>query len=86
MIVRHNKDPIGQLVARAALGRWFLQPSSPSSPRWQPYRCRTSSTELVLKLRSMAPATLPAARNGPLGQKLSVAERSALLSIAIAPV
>jgi hypothetical protein len=31
------------------------------------------------KERSMAPATLPAARNGPLGQKLSVAERSAFL-------
>ena len=40
---------------------------------------RTSSTLLVEKLRSIAPATLPAAKKGPVGQKDSVAERSTLL-------
>jgi hypothetical protein len=37
----------------------------------------TSSTELVLKLRSMAPATLPAARKGAFWQKAIVADRLA---------
>lgn len=36
----------------------------------------TSSTELLLKLRSMAPATLPAARKDPAGLKVMVADLS----------
>lgn len=42
-------------------------------------RRNISSWLAVEKERSMAPATLPAARNGPPGQKLSVAERLARL-------
>ena len=34
----------------------------------------------------MAPLTLPAARKGPLGQKASVAERSAVLSMLARPI
>lgn len=42
----------------------------------------TSSVLLLSKDSEMAPLTLPAARKGPLGQKDSVAERSAVLSMA----
>lgn len=45
---------------------------------------RTSSCEVLVKDRSMAPATLPAARKGPVGQKESVALRCACLSTVIA--
>ena len=43
----------------------------------------TSSCEEVLKLRSIAPATLPAAKNGAFWQKLNVAERSTTFNCAI---
>lgn len=42
----------------------------------------TSSVLLLSKDSEMAPLTLPAARKGPLGQNDSVAERSAVLSMA----
>lgn len=45
---------------------------------------RTSSCDVLVKDRSMAPATLPAARKGPDGQNERVALRCACLSTVIA--
>ena len=55
------------------------QRPQPADRRQRPAH-RTSSTELVLKLRSIAPATLPAARKGAEGQNANCAERCTLFS------
>lgn len=78
---------------RAGIGAWAWQaPGARTGPptggtpaprrlRAAGARNRTSSVLVLLKSKLIAPATLPAARNGPLGQKESVADRSAFFMI-----
>ena len=65
----------GQRVNRRVIPGTYHGPG----PRVPTVQGRTSSVELVLKLRSIAPATLPQARYLPAGSKHIVAERSTFL-------